>query len=244
MVASEDYSGGKAVYVPAESKFSVGVQVPMLSLNANHGSGAGNGNLWFDDFDTRAAYRLVAAYEGASGLGVRGRYFNYDSGSPAALGADYFGMQLGSLEVTTGFSAGGWDLTGFAGVAGADIDFTDEGGGPFHNFDGTGFTLGIDAERELSRGFGLVAGARQTMFYGDTASGANIGGGVLVPVSELRAGASYTRVLPRGNKATFELGFESQIIHSLSVAVPNGNIDPEDVDISLAGPYFSFMFEF
>lgn len=220
----------------------------MLSLNANHGAGAGPGGAgpsYYDGFDTQATYRLVAAYESASGLGVRGRYFTYHSGAPDTGNAEVFNVDSGEIDLTTGFSAGNWDFTGFAGVAMADIDWTEDQAGPRQNFEGTGFTVGIDAERELSRGFGLVAGARQTMLYGDTieVGTTSRAGGVLVQVSELRAGASYSRVLPRGNKATMEVGFESQIFHGLSVDA-TGSIDPEDVDVSLAGPYFSLMFEF
>lgn len=243
MVANEDYSGGKAVFVPAESKFSVGVQVPMLSLSANHGAGGAGGNSWFDDYDAQAAYRLLAAYESPSGLGVRGRYFHYDSGLPNTGAAEFFALESGELELTTAFSAGEWDLTGSAGVAMADIDWTHFFGGDPFNYEGTGFTVAIDAERELGGGFGLVAGARQTMLYGETTRpGTPSVSGVLVPVSELRAGSSYSWSFPRGNKATVELGYESQIIHSLSSRP--AFIDPEDVDVSLAGPYFSFMFEF
>lgn len=245
MVANEDYSGGKAVFVPAESKFSVGVQVPMLSMTANHGAGGGLGgaNL-FSEFETQAAYRLLAAYESPSGLGVRGRYFSYESGLPVTGAPDFFALESGELELSTAFSAGGWDLTGSAGVAMADIDWATRflPGLPFH-FEGTGFTVALDAERELGGGFGLVAGARQTMLYGETTPsiGAAVDG-VFVPMSELRAGSSYSWSFPRGNSASVEIGYESQTIHALSIRT--AAIDPEDVDVSLAGPYFSFKFEF
>jgi hypothetical protein len=219
------------------SACSLTAEMPLLSVYANHGSGAG-GNNWFNDFDTSPALRLAAAYQSSGILGVRGRFFTYDTSGNAAPN-DRFDVRLYDLEATTGLNVGGWNILGFGGVRWGSINFSRQNTGLVQDFDGFGMTCGADVRRNVGHGFALVGGFRQSFLYGD--SNSNFGGPPLsngvVPITEFRLGTDYTTTLRGGSKLIAGVGFEHQQYSSLSVR--NAMIDPEDVDVALAGPVFS-----
>lgn len=219
------------------STYSITAEMPLLSVFANHGSG-GSVASWFNDFDTNPALRLTAAYQSTGILGVRGRFFTYDA-SGSATPVDRFDVRFYDLEATTGLNVGGWEFLGFGGVRWGSIEYSNRVGNFFEDFDGFGMTCGADIRRNVGLGFALVGGARQSFLYGDsTASNNNQTlSNVIIPVTELRLGADYTTELRGGSKLIAGVGFEHQQFSSLSVR--NSAIDPEDVDVALAGPAFS-----
>lgn len=215
--------------------WSATFELPLLSLYANHGAGgASTFASWFEDFDTQAALRVEAGYENAHGLGLRGRFFMFDTDGGAPN--EYFDLRLYDLEATSGLKLRNWNFEGFGGLRWGSIDFSDENGDVGRDFDGMGVTLGAKARRCLTSRLGLNAGFRYSALYGTSEGDGFQLDNVIVPITELRLGVDYTRKLSRGIELTAEVGYEHQMYSSLSVAP---DIDPEDVDVALAGPVFS-----
>lgn len=175
---------------------------------------------------------------GADAYVFRGRYFHFDANSDS-VPATTFQLDTYDIEATTGLDIADWSLVGAAGLRWVSMDFTSRFGGPVQEFDGFGFTLGVDARRSIARGFSLYASARQSMLYGESVFSA--GGqrleNVVVPVAELRLGTDYTCTLRNGSQIVAGVGYEHQQFSGLSVR--NIGIDPEDVDVALGGPVFS-----
>ncbi|WP_197452486.1 Lpg1974 family pore-forming outer membrane protein [Rosistilla carotiformis] len=222
--------------------FSVGAELPLLSTYANHGLNASS-STWSDGYDTEAALRVTAAYQTTGIMGFRGRFFDFGASSNGDPNTT-FDVQTYDLEATTDLKLGEWKIQGFGGLRWGSIDFSKSRWGGFenHEFDGFGFTLGADVRRHVAHGFSLVAGFRQSMLYGETVS--NVGNrldNVVVPVTELRLGAEYAHVFACGNKVIAGVGYEHQQFSSLSSLA--GTIDPEDVDLALAGPVFSLTWQ-
>ncbi|QDS92426.1 hypothetical protein FF011L_11690 [Roseimaritima multifibrata] len=213
--------------------WSATFELPLLSLYANHGAGGGGGR-WFDDFDTQAGFRLQAGYEGAHGLGLRGRFFKYDTDGGAPN--EYFDVRMYDIEGTSRLKLHNWNFLGSGGIRWGSIDFTDENASGARSLDGVGFTLNGEARRSISNRLGFYAGARYSALYGKMNAPANSIDNSVVPITEMRLGLDYSRNLGRGVKMVAAVGFEHQQYSSLSV-VPG--IDPEDVDVALAGPVFS-----
>ncbi|QEG42575.1 Lpg1974 family pore-forming outer membrane protein [Roseimaritima ulvae] len=210
-------------------------ELPLLSLYANHGAGGSpTFASWFEDFDTQAALRLEAGYENAHGVGLRGRFFMFDTDGGAPN--EYFDVRMYDLEATSGLKLRKWDFEGFGGVRWGSVDFSDENGSLGRDFDGFGLTLGAKARRCLTQRLGLNAGVRYSALYGKNETNGIQLDNVIVPVTELRLGVDYKRMLTRRVEMTAEVGYEHQLYSSLSVAP---GIDPEDVDVALAGPVFS-----
>ncbi|WP_153556174.1 Lpg1974 family pore-forming outer membrane protein [Roseimaritima sediminicola] len=211
------------------------MELPLLSLYANHGAGGATAfGSWFEDFDTQAALRVEAGYENAYGVGLRGRFFTFDTDGGAPN--EYFDVRLYDIEATSALKLRNWDFEAFGGVRWGSIDFSDENGSLGRDFDGFGLTMGGQARRCLTQRLGLNAGVRYSALYGKNEAGPFQLDNVIVPITELRLGVDYTRMLRRGVELIAEVGYEHQMYSSLSVAP---NIDPEDVDVALAGPVFS-----
>lgn len=216
--------------------WSATFELPLLSLYANHGAGGGGGR-WFDDFDTQAGIRVQAGYENANGLGLRGRFFSFDSDGGAA--DEYFDVRMYDIEGTSALKLRHWDFLAFGGIRWGSVDFTDENATGARDFDGVGFTLGGQARRSISSRLGFYAGARYSALYGKMSAPGNFLDNSVVPVTEMRLGVDYSRNLGRRIQMVAAVGFEHQLYSSLS-AQPS--IDPEDVDVALAGPVFSLTF--
>ncbi|WP_145343838.1 Lpg1974 family pore-forming outer membrane protein [Rosistilla ulvae] len=221
--------------------FSVGAELPLLSTYANHGLNASS-STWSDGYDTEAALRVTAAYKTTGIMGFRFRFFDFDATNNSTPPSS-FGVQTYDLEATTDLKLGEWKIQGFGGLRWGSIDFSKSRYGlEYNDFDGFGFTLGADVRRHVAHGFSLVAGFRQSMLYGETVnSNGNRLDNVVVPVTELRLGAEYAHVFAGGNKLIAGVGYEHQQFSSLSGLA--GSIDPEDVDLALAGPVFSLTWQ-
>lgn len=219
------------------SYLSFGAEMPLLTVYANHGSGSA-GNNWFNDFDTNAALRLSAVYQTDGILGIRGRYFMFETtGSPTPI--DRFDVQLYDLDAMAGLNVAGWNISGFGGIKWGSINFSNRFSGVVQDFDGFGMTGGADVRRNVGCGLALIGGLRQSYLYGNstlTTIPATISN-VVVPITEFRIGTEYTMQLRGCNKLIAGIGFEHQQFNGLSIR--NAAIDPEDVDVGLSGPVAS-----
>lgn len=216
-------------------------EMPLYSVYANHGVG---NNFFFRDFNTTPALRILAEYKTAGILGFRGSYFYFDASSDATPASE-MRLDLYDLESFTGFRLGDWEFEGTGGLRWGRIGFSSNISGSRQEFDGFGFTVGGQVRRDIARGVSLVARVRQSMLYGDSGNSqvpANDLRNVVVPITEFRLGADYTRVLRSGNRLIAGIGFEHQQFSGLSVR--NARIDPEDLDFALAGPVFSLSWEY
>ncbi|MCB6178074.1 hypothetical protein LHP98_08015 [Rhodobacter sp. Har01] len=221
-----------------------GLEIPSLTLYANHGAGeVAGGNAWFEDVGSAASYRLIAAYDFSGGLAVRGRLFGFEGNFDDP--EDLFEVRTLDLETVMNTDLGGLDLDVFAGLRSASIDWSDEDQGDGFGFDGLGPTLGFEVSHQFGNGFGMVVGGRYSAMFGDTTELASddTADNVVVPSVDLRIGLDYARDLARGGTMTFGIGVESTSFFSLSGNVDN-DIDPEDIDVTLAGPYLSLGFSF
>lgn len=231
-----DFCAPDCAPVKRRSRLSFGAELPLLTAYANHGVATNN---WFNDLDSTAAIRATATFDTAGILGFRGRYFHYDANSDS-VPRETLQLDLYDIEATTGLDIADWNLVGAAGLRWGSIDFSSGFGRPTEKFDGLGLTMGLDVRRSIAKGVAFYGGVRQSMLYGESVStGAFIGklDNVVVPITELRLGADYTRILRSGSRIVAGIGYEHQQLSSLSVR--NVGIDPEDVDIALAGPVFS-----
>jgi hypothetical protein len=223
---------------PARTSYlSFGAEMPLLSVYANHGSGAASTN-WFNDFDSNAALRVTAAYQTDGILGIRGRYFTFGAtGSPTPI--DQFDVELYDLDAMAGLNIAGWNISGFGGLKWGSINFSNRFSNVIQDFDGFGMTGGADVRRNVGCGLALTGGVRQSYLYGNSTINtfpSRISNAV-VPITELRLGTDYTMQLRGSNKLIAGIGFEHQQFNGLSVR--NATIDPEDVDVGLSGPVLS-----
>lgn len=223
--------------------FEGGLEVTLLNLYANHGAGEANGGNGFFDVepDTQANLRYWVGYRAQGGLGLRARYWSYDSRMDDA---NFFDVRLLDLEATALVSVGKWDINGFAGVRWGDLQWSDENGAPGYHFDGIGPTLGVDVRRCLFGNVSLIAGVRGSVLYGDENEIGNDDTALNTSyyITEFRLGADYRRQMRNGGYLTLGGAWENQLYSSLSGNVDE-DIDPEDVDITLAGPVFWISFE-
>lgn len=223
---------------------SFGLEIPSLSVYADHGAGEVNGgNAWFGDNGSAAAFRLTAAYDVSDTLSIRGRLFRFDGDFTSAT--DLFEARTFDLEAVMNTDLGGLDLEAFAGLRSASVDWSDEDGASGYGFQGIGPTLGLELGHSFGNGFGLVAGARYSAMFGDTTElvDDDTADNVVVSSVDLRIGLDYAREMANGGAMTFGLGVESTSFLSLSGNVDN-DIDPEDVSVTLAGPYLRLGFSF
>jgi hypothetical protein len=224
-----------------------GLELTLLNVYANHGAGERNGgNSWFDvDPDTRASLRYWVGWRGEGGLGVRARYFSYYSqmGDAGVDLPDFFDARLFDLEATALLSFCKWDIDVFGGFRYGDLRWSDENGAPGYNFSGAGPTLGANVRRELIGNLGLVGGIRTSFLMGQTTELTLLDESLHTTcnMTEARLGVDWRREMGRG---TLVIGaaWEQQLYTGLSGNVDN-DIDPEDIDITLAGPVFWVSFQ-
>lgn len=220
----------------------VSLDLPYLNVFANHGNGGtGGASAWFDSADPALAARLTGSFDLSGGMAVRASYFTFDAD---VTGTDRLSVRSGGVE-------GVFDILGdsgfsvFAGVRLASVEYSDERfTTTFGEFNGAGPTMGAEYSAELGNGLSFDAMGRFSLLYGSTdlLPAGVTSQNTFAPNAELRLGMSYDVALG-GMALNVGGGFEFQSYTGLSV---NGisAIDPEDVDIGLAGPYLSATLRF
>jgi len=220
-----------------------GAELTLFDVYANHGVG-GTGADWFEEFDMEVDGRFWVGYQGANGFGVLGRYWQHDVDNPDGLN-EYFSVRLYDVEATFDVRFCRWDFLAAAGVRWGDIAWSDENGSPGYGFDGVGPTLAVRARRQMIGNIYVVGGVRYSALFGETtevASPDDYANGIAVHALEARLGVEWRRDLAIGGSLVLGALWEHQLYSSLSGNV-DSDIDPEDVDITLAGPVFSIAFE-
>lgn len=223
---------------------SFSVDIPALTVFANHGAGElTGGNAWFDTKGSAVAYRLTAEYDFSETFGVRARAFSF--GGEFDDPTDIFKARTFDFEAVLRPDLGGLDLQAFAGLRVGSVDWSDEEGGSGYGFSGVGPTLGLQIGQTFGNGFGLVFGGRYSALLGDTTETLNddTAENTVVPTIDLRLGIDYKKDMANGGTMTFGAGLESISFLSLSGNV-DSDIDPEDVSVTLAGPYIRLGFTF
>jgi len=218
-----------------------GLDLLFLDVYANHGGEkTANGLSWFDGFDFTAAGRFWFGYQGANGLGVRARYYNFDGDSVAAN--QFVDLQMYDVEMTAKHEACNFDFLFIGGVRGGEIDWSlgnIYGSKSPYGFDGIGPTLGLQASRPLFRSLAAVAGVRYSALFGNTSrlDSADQADDTVLHITEVQLGVEWRRGM-----FVARAMYEYQWYNGLS-SVVGDEIDPEDVDITLAGPVFTVGFE-
>lgn len=215
-----------------------GLELLYLDVYANHGGEqTASGSAWFDGFDFTVASRFWFGYQGSNGLGVRARYYNFDGDSVVAN--QFVDLQMYDLEMTAKHQACNFDFLFIGGLRGGEIDWSDEDGAPGYGFDGIGPTLGLQASRPLVRSLAAVAGVRYSALFGNISElgKSDQADDSVIHLAEVQLGVEWRRGL-----FVARAMYEYQWYSGLSGNVDD-DIDPEDIDITLAGPVFTVGFE-
>ena len=183
-------------------------------------------------FDYEATPRIWVGYQGANGLGLRMRYWEFDQiefGSTAigsdSIAYDTFVIDLeaiDTMQINTD-----WVVTLAAGLRFVDFTETrlavDAAGTPItgHSFDGDSFgaTVGAEVRRPLWNCLMGYASARGSVLFGDQSEFAiTPAGPVLIDfetdnvfsITELALGVDWTRQTSRGSEFFVRAGYEVQ----------------------------------
>ena len=124
------------------------------------------------DIDDEAGYRLVLGYEGCSGLGVRFRWFDFDSTTATGSGEedylDGLDLEYYDFEVTDTICICNWNGIISGGFRHVEYDaYSDDNDGDRVAFNGDGVTLGIQLDRYINCDLSLFAWLQHSMLYGD-----------------------------------------------------------------------------
>ena len=227
---------------PACCGLEGGVEITLFEVYANHGVG-GTADEWFEDFDMSADLRAWVGYQGANGLGIRGRYFGFDGDN--TVDDEFVDITMFDVEGTAGLSLCQWDFLAAAGVRWGEINWSDENAGRGYSFDGIGATLGVEARRSIWCNLAAIGGIRYSALFGDVTEiedRDDWATGTAVHIMETRLGLEWRRPCCNGACLVASAVWEHQLYSSLSGNV-DSDIDPEDVDITLGGPVFGISFE-
>jgi hypothetical protein len=216
-----------------------GLELLYLDVYADHGGEQrATGNAWFDGFDFTVAGRYWFGYQGSNGLGIRARYYNFDGDSVVA--DQFVDLQMFDAEVTAKHQACNFDFLFIGGLRGGEIDWSDENGDDGFGFDGIGPTLGLQVSRPLVRSLAAVAGVRHSALFGNISelqSPLDQADDSVIHVTEIQLGVEWRRGM-----FVARAMYEYQWYRGLSGNVDD-DIDPENIDITLAGPVFTVGFE-
>jgi hypothetical protein len=155
--------------------------------------------------DEEDGYRIVGGYQGCDGLGVRGRYFDFDGiQNNQGLDLEYF-----DLEVTEAFNL--CCLNGVLSAGYRHGEYQEDNNNA--DFEGDGVTLGIMLQRDLGCHLGLYAWAQHSILYGD--DDANNRNDTLLGWTEIQLGAQYNTCVA-GYNAFARAGVEAQRIEGMT----------------------------
>jgi len=207
----------------------------VLWLKAFEGDGS------FGDFNYDEAYRFWIGYQRADGLGIRFRYFNFDT---EADNGDLFETTHTDLEIYDMVQIGcNWDLLVGAGVRYLDINFAtfEIQSVPavaqlpaLQSFTGPGPVVTAELYRHISDRAALYVIGRESILVGnfrDGTQGGRLKEDSTLMVSELQLGGQLHRELASGALLFARAGWEAQYYHDLS--------DDNETPISLIGVGFS-----
>ncbi len=132
-------------------------------------------------------FRLIGGYQNCNGLGIRGRYFDFDG--VQNVGGDEYGLDVSyfDVEVTQSFSlckldgvvSGGYRHAEHQVVYESDLD---------GDFDGDGVTLGIQLQRDINCNLGLYGWAQHSILVGDDAEESD---DYIIGWTEVQLGTQY-----------------------------------------------------
>lgn len=214
-----------------------GFDVMFFTVYANHGVG-GTGSDFFEDFDTTFDVRPWVGVRRADGLGVHFRYFDFDGQSTVA--DEFVDIKLFDVEASGVLEVCDWQFTAIAGTRYAEIGWSDENANDGFEFRGIGMLLGGEVRRLLQNNLSVVGKARYSALFGEVqevADPSDAMTGVAVHGLQTALMVEWSRCTQLG-LVTIGAGWEQQLYASLSGNV-DSDIDPEDVDITLAGPVLS-----
>jgi hypothetical protein len=176
----------------------------------------------FEDVDEDDGYRINVGYEGCDGLGLRLRYFQFESefdDGDEALDLEYF-----DIEITQSFCLCSLEGIVSAGYRHANYEEDDDD----VDFNGDGITLGLQLERDITCNFGLYAWAQHSIVYGDDDSTGDEE--ALLGWTEVQLGAQYSSCIG-GYNAFVRGGVEAQRHEGLA--------DDDTADTGLFGWFIS-----
>ncbi len=167
----------------------------------------------FDD-EYGAGHRLVAGYDGGSGMGARVRYWFYNHGHdiiPAAAGSVGIDMDVLDLEFTLDEQLRNWDLMLSGGFRYGRVGITTPSFiGVSAYFEGVGPTASLEAVRHFGdRGLYLIGNGRTSLLFGDIDNGTTTYEDDIVTVLESQLGVGYSREL-NGATLTLRTVWETQ----------------------------------
>jgi hypothetical protein len=195
----------------------------VLWLKTFEGDGA------FGDFNYDDGFRFWIGYQGAGGLGIRFRYFDFDQ---EADNGDLFDTKHTDLEIYDTVQIGcNWDLLVGAGIRYLDINFSTTEGETLQSFTGPGPVVTAELYRHISDRAALYAIGRESILVGNFRDDGTLQEDSTLMVSELQLGGQLHREMSSGALLFGRAGWEAQYYHDLS--------DDNETPISLIGVGFS-----
>ncbi len=174
------------------------------------------------------APRFIIGYEGASGLGVRTRYWFFDQDFGIAGVAPTFGIDMDVLDVeaTMRKDFGNWDLQVAGGVRYGREEMSYNGDQIC--FEGTGLTVAAEVMRPVCNGnWSLLGNFRGSLLYGETRDTGLLWVGPsadeIMQVWEMQLGVEYARELFAGEVA-IQFLWEAQYWQNSTIAVYMTNL--------------------
>ena len=220
--------------------WEAGVDLLFFNVYANHGVG-GTGQDFFEDFDMSLDGRYWFGVRRDDGLGLHMRFFEFKSYTDFDSDADQFvDVTMLDLEGSAVLEICDWQLTGIAGLRYGKIEWFFANNQVGLDFEGVGVALGGEVRRMLGSNLAVVGRCRYSVLYGETKQFDDpdyFNKGTAVHGLETSLGVEWSRCTQFG-LLTLGAGWEQQLYSSLSHQASN-TIDPEDVDITLAGPVIS-----
>lgn len=165
-------------------------------------------------FDHEAAPRVSMGYTGNEGLGVRVRWFDYETVNPANIGVpaliEKFDLDVVDVEVTDKFRLGHWDGLLSGGLRYADYEefgFFDAD----RMNDSLGPVIGVELSRNVNSKLQLFGLARASLqFAGDGVDNGRPMSNMFFSISEIQIGAERTLREVRGGRVFIRGAFEAQ----------------------------------